>query len=130
MKLDYTLNKTITVVFDYLTDMQKFAFVHPVIYKIEKLSEHKYLVFEKLAFFSFSYPVTIESNEKGNTIRIQAVVMKFTKINVDFSLKSIDKTTVVQETISIKTPFPLRSIIASIFKKQHKKLFKNIEEMI
>ncbi|OYU65215.1 MAG: hypothetical protein CFE22_14870 [Cytophagaceae bacterium BCCC1] len=130
MELDYIINKPINLVFDYLTDMQKFAAAHPVIHRTEKLSENNYMVFEKLAFISFSYPVTIDFNKKENTILMEAVVMKFTKINMVFSLKSVDNTTIVKETISIKSPFPLQSIIESIFKKQHEKLFRNFGELL
>ncbi len=48
--------------------MQEFVKVHPIIYKIEKKAECKYLVFEKLVLFfipySFTYVVNILSNEK------------------------------------------------------------------
>ena len=51
MVVNYTSAKSIEEVFSFLSDMQKFAEVHPVIYKIEKKGENEYLFFEKLKRF-------------------------------------------------------------------------------
>ena len=57
MQLSFRIKKTKDIVFDYLTDMQKFASVHPVITKIVQTNTNNYLVYEtlKLGFLSFSF---------------------------------------------------------------------------
>jgi carbon monoxide dehydrogenase subunit G len=129
--LTFKVKKPLDTVFEYLTDMDKFVSIHPVIDKIEPLSNNNFLVHETLKFgfipVSFRYQFFLNMNLLEKTVEMNATVMKFTKINMVFSLKWVDNTTVIKEAISIKTPFPLQSIIESIFKKQHIQLFKNIE---
>ena len=91
MQLSFRIKKTKDIVFDYLTDMQKFASVHPVITKIVQTNTNNYLVYEtlKLGFlsFSFTYPVSVESNSIENQVIMRAVVMKFTKIEITIKIK-------------------------------------------
>jgi hypothetical protein len=47
MQLRHTVTKKADVVFEYLTDIQKFVVVHPVIFKIDKIKENSFLAFEK-----------------------------------------------------------------------------------
>ncbi len=131
MKLSFKINKNIDLVFDYLTDMQKFVSVHPVISKIENTSIKSYLVHETLKFgfipFSFTYPVIIEHNISDKTVVMQATVFKLTKIQMKFVLKADKDYTIIDEEIQFKSLLPVKFIMESIFKKQHNKLFKNIE---
>src|SRR5690606_40899548 len=61
------------LVFDYLTDMQKFVLVHPVISKIDSTGQESYLVHETLKFgfvpFSFTYPARSEERRVGKECR-------------------------------------------------------------
>lgn len=131
MELVFKLNKTSDLIFDYLTDMQKFVTVHPVITKIDRTGNESYLVHETLKFgfipFSFTYPVTIESNSSVKTVVIRATVMKLTKIEMKFVLRTDDDHTIIEENIQFRSPLPIKFIMQRIFRKQHKKLFKNIE---
>ena len=131
METSFRLKKTTNIIFDYLTDMQKFVSVHPVIYQIDKTGNESYLVHEtlKLGFipFSFTYPVTIEKDQSAKIVIIRATVMKLTKIEMKFVLKTDLDYTVVEESIQFKSPLPIKSIMQSIFRKQHTQLFKNIE---
>ncbi len=131
MKTSFRLKKTTNIIFDYLTDMQKFVSVHPVIYQIDKTGNESYLVHEtlKLGFipFSFTYPVTIEKDQSAKIVIIRATVMKLTKIEMKFVLKTDMDYTLVEESIQFKSPLPIKSIMQSIFRKQHAQLFKNIE---
>jgi carbon monoxide dehydrogenase subunit G len=133
MNLNFRLNKSPDLVFDYLTDMQKFVSVHPVISKINDLGENNYKVFETLKFgfipFSFTYPVTIASNFKERSIVIKATVMKLNKIEMVFKITVDNGITIVDESIHFETIFPIKSIMKSIFTKQHHILFKNIEQL-
>lgn len=131
MKLSFRIHKNAEFVFAYLTDMQKFASVHPVISKIENLADEHYLVHETLKFgfvpFSFTYPATIEKNSLKKTITIRATVFKLTKIEMKFVLKTNNDYTIIEEEIYFKSLLPIKLIMQSIFKKQHTELFKNIE---
>jgi carbon monoxide dehydrogenase subunit G len=132
MNLSFRIHKTIDQTFEYLTDMQKFVTVHPVIYQIDNKGEGHYLVHETLKFgfipFSFTYPVTIEKNSSDKTITIRATVFKLTKIEMCFSLKADQGFTIINEMIEFKSVLPVQSIMQGIFKKHHTQLFKNIEE--
>ncbi|QHT65176.1 hypothetical protein GXP67_00035 [Rhodocytophaga rosea] len=131
MKLTFIINKPAHIIFDYLTDMQKFVSVHPVITKINPIEKSTYLIYEtlKVGFIpiSFTYPVTVESNRAEKTITIRATVMRMTKIEMNFIIKEDKAFSIVEETIHFQSPLPLQSIMESIFKKQHRLLFNNIE---
>jgi carbon monoxide dehydrogenase subunit G len=132
MKLKFRLKKTPDFIFDYLTDMQKFVSVHPVIFQIDNTGNESYLVHEtlKMGFipFSFTYPVTIEKNNIEKIVIIRATVMKLTKIEMKFVLKTDNDYTIIEEVINFKSPLPLKFIMQRIFKKHHSQLFKNIEQ--
>jgi len=131
MQLLFKLKKTSDFVFDYLTDMQKFTSIHPVIFKIDKTGNNSYLVHETLKFgfipFSFKYPVIIEENSKDKAIIIRAFVFKITKIEMKFVLTDDGDFTVIEEVIQIKSPLPVKLMMRSILRKQHKQLFENME---
>lgn len=131
MKLSFKINKNIDFTFDYLTDMQKFVSVHPVIFQIDNKGNESYLVHETLKFgfipFSFTYPVTIEKSIADRKVIIRATVFKMTKIEMKFNLKAENDFTIIGEEINFKSPLPIKFIMEGIFKTQHKQLFKNIE---
>jgi carbon monoxide dehydrogenase subunit G len=131
MILSFKTNKPIDVVFDCLTDMEKFAAIHPIISKIEFISGSTYRVHEtvRLGFipFSFTYPVSIEKNDAAQKIVFRAVVFRLTKIDMVFHLMSQGPFTYIEEEIRFVTPLPIKSILRKVFKEQHEKLFENID---
>jgi carbon monoxide dehydrogenase subunit G len=131
MELSFRLKKTSDFVFDYLTDMQKFVSVHPVISQIDNTGSESYLVYETLKWggipFSFTYPATIEKNDLDKVVIIRATVMKLNKIEMKFVLKVDGDFTVVEESINFDTPLPIKSVMKSVFRQQHTQLFRNIE---
>lgn len=130
LELSYQINHPITLVYEYLTNMQKFVTVHPIIFKIEPLENNKYLVYErvKLGFipFSFTYFATVEGDKEKGLITIKATVFKVTKIEMRFQLSSKNNQTLVSETVNFKSPLPIEPIMKAVFKKQHQLLFQNI----
>jgi carbon monoxide dehydrogenase subunit G len=133
MKLTFRIKKNSDLVFDYLTDMQKFVSVHPVISRIDTIGDESYIVHETLKFgfipFSFTYPVTIEKSVLDKTVSIQAIVFKFTKIEMKFVLKADGDYTRIEEEIQFTSPLPVKFMMQRIFNKQHTQLFKNIERL-
>ena len=131
MQQTFSVNKPIELVFNYLSDMQKFVSVHPVITKIDALGDNTYLVHEtlKLAFIpiSFTYKVSVDANYADKRIVIRATVMKFTKIEMDFKLDVLNSSTLIVETIAFHTFQPIKYMLQNIFKEQHQQLFRNIE---
>ncbi|MES2679036.1 MAG: hypothetical protein V4635_04090 [Bacteroidota bacterium] len=133
MNLSFKVNKHPEFIFDYLTDMQKYVSVHPVITKIDSRGNGDYLVHEtlKLAFLplSFTYPVNVSGNSDDKTILIKATVMKITKIEMMFKIIGGDGFSTVDETIHFQSPLPVKNTMQNIFRKQHTRLFKNIAEL-
>jgi carbon monoxide dehydrogenase subunit G len=131
MRLTHKIKKPVGFIWDYLTDMQKFVRIHPVITKIDKTGTDSYLVFEtlKLGFipFSFTYPVTISSCWVDKTVIIRATVMKFAKIEMTFVIHADQDDSIVEETIILKLPLPVNALMHRIFKKLHTQLFLNME---
>lgn len=128
--LTFEVKKPLETVFENLTDMQKFVSFHPIISKIEPISDNNYLVYETLKFgfipVSFTYQVLVSSSLAEKTVEMKATVLKFTKIQMAFELKSKGDYTVITETINFKSPFPVKGIMSKIFKKQHITLFANM----
>lgn len=133
MQLTFELQQPIEFVFDYLTDMQKFVSVHPVISKIEPIGGNRYLVHETLKLgpipVSFTYTVTVDSNVRDKTIVIRARVMKLTKIDMHYTLHQQPGYVRVEETLNFHSYFPIRAMMQNIFRKQHKVLFENLNKI-
>lgn len=131
MILSFRINKKSEMVFDYLTDMQKFVSVHPVISQIEQTGEDHYLVYETIKLgpvsFSFTYPVTIEKKSPEKSVTIRATVFKLTEIEMNFVLVADGDFTLVEEHLKFHTQLPVKSILSRVFRKQHSQLFKKIE---
>jgi carbon monoxide dehydrogenase subunit G len=133
MNLSFTLHKSADLIFDYLTDMDKFTSIHPLITKIVKTGNNKFLVHEtvKLGFVpcAFTYPVTIESNYAHKTVTIKATVMKMTHIEMNFSIHQNGDLSIVEETISFKSILPIKAVMEKIFREQHTVLFQNLDQL-
>lgn len=130
MMLHYTVNKSISFIFDYLTDVKKFVSVHPVITRMEPLGKNRFIVYEtlKLGFicFSFSYPATVSSYYQNAMVVVTITVMKLINIEMTFNLRQEEQFSIVEEKINFKTILPIRLLLQKILKKQHALLFDNI----
>lgn len=130
MKLSFKIHQKIDTVFEYLSDMQKFVSVHPLIFRIDHITDESYTVHERLRVgfipFSFTYPITIEKDRSNNRLIIRAIVFKLTRIEIKFMLKEENDHTIINEEIIFKSPLPITFIMEKIFRKQHSLLFKNI----
>ena len=133
MTLLFTLNKPPGAVFEYLSDMQKFVSVHPVIHRISPLDDGRYRVHEKLKLgfipYSFTYFATLESNREAGQVRIVAIVQRITRIEMEFFISEKEGTTQVEEHITIRSLLPVHALLRKVFNEQHPILFKNIESV-
>jgi len=131
MNITYTLNKSEDFIFDYLTDMEKFVSIHPVISKMQKIGNNNYKVYETLKFgfipYSFTYAATVESDLPNRLVMMKAVVMGFNKINICFKITEAMGQTIVHEEVSFKTLLPIKGMMRKVFREQHALLFKNLE---
>jgi carbon monoxide dehydrogenase subunit G len=133
MKLTFTVNQPLPVVFDYLADMQKFVTVHPVITRIEPgLNSNNYKINETLRMgpipLRFTYSATVNALEKEQVV-MHVAELKGVTLNIRFDLAATPNGTSIQEEIVIHTFQPLRQLLQVIFRKQHNKLFRNIDSM-
>ncbi len=130
LKLMHTLPTTPEIAFRYLTDMDLFASIHPVISKIQAKDNDHYLVFETLKMgpipVSFTYPVVIRHNISKYFVHMQAVIFKMTTVEMSFNLFEENGITVIEENIHIKSLPLLNSMTLGVIKTQHQILFDNI----
>ena len=111
--------------------MQELCRLHPIIYKIEDGGDDNYKVFEKVKVgpfsYAFTYPAKVSSNESTGEVKINAVVQRFTKIEMHFMLSESCGITNIAETIKISSPLPIKSVLKKVFTEQHHQLFENIK---
>lgn len=132
MILEFTVNKSCVEVYDYLTDMRKFVAVHPVIFRMDKISDNEYRVFEKLKFgfipVTFKYKAIVKGDSATNKVVMSAVVMKMINISMNFSLNQNSHGTHVIEDVVFRSFLPVHFMMKAIFREQHKLLFSNISK--
>lgn len=131
MKLSFKSERSAAYLFDHLTNMDKFAAVHPVISKIDRIGNNCYRVHETLKLgiipVSFTYPVIITPYPPENMVMMRATVMGLTTVEMVFTITPGKTFTFIDEQISFSSPMPVQSLLKKIFKNQHEQLFKNIE---
>jgi len=130
MNLTHHIPKPAAFVFDYLSDMQKFVSVHPVIYRIDSLGKNEYLVYESLKVgfipYSFTYPVQITSDPIKRTVLMKATVRKIVHIEMYYAIREDGMACVVDEEIKIRSFLPVKSSLERMFRKYHEEMFLNI----
>ncbi len=117
--------------YPFLSDMQRFVEVHPVVYKIDKLKESEYLFYEKIKFgfipYAFKYKVSLKKRIPDQFVEMESQVQKGVHLTLKFSFKSSGGFTQVEEEVVINSNFLVKIIFQTIITKAHKKLFQNIE---
>lgn len=132
MTFQFRVLAPIYFVFEHLADMQKFAAVHPVIHRIEKVEPSGFLVHETLPLtlftFSFTYPVQIIELIENKKVHLQATVFRIVTLNMEFHLSENGAHTEIEEVVDIQTCLPIHRVMYTIFKKMHLQLMQNIEK--
>jgi ribosome-associated toxin RatA of RatAB toxin-antitoxin module len=133
MEHTFQINQQAEVVFDYLTDMQKYQSLHPTNTKIDDLGNNKYVLHKRMKFgpipYTFSYPITITGDRNSFNIKMVAVVQWFNTLEIGFRMIPTVNYTIVEETITFKSLLPLQFLMENSFRKQHKILFKNVNDL-
>jgi carbon monoxide dehydrogenase subunit G len=133
MILHFKVNKPADFIFSYLTDMQKFVSVHPVITKMEKQGGNTYRVYEtlKLGFvpISFKYSASVESDYHNKRVVFHVTVMRINRISMIFDVREHTGHSGVDEKLSFRMLLPIHFIMYRLFRKQHTLLFRNIEQI-
>jgi carbon monoxide dehydrogenase subunit G len=133
MDLCFRLEKSPALVYDYLSDMQKFVSVHPIIYRIEPIKENQYLIYERLKLMfipaTFTYTVLVESDLHNKTVNFKARINALTNVEMQFNIIEENSGCLVNETVDFKSYLPIKTLMKSIFRQQHKLLFDNINKL-
>ena len=133
MILNHSIAKPIELVYSCLSEMDKFAEVHPVVYKVEKIGEAEFKFYEKIKFafipFAFNYKVNLTSIVPNKYVEMESNVQKGVHLQLKFSLQTKNNVTEVEEIILIKANFLVRILFQNTIKRVHKKLFKKIAEL-
>ena len=131
--LEHRLTKPASVVVNYLTDMQQFVSVHPLIYKAEKVAVDKHLVYERVTLLGiplrFTYVVTV-SGDGQNNITYKTTVNKMVHVEMHFEIQTEKTATVVRETIKINSFLPVHGFMKWMLRRHHGTMFANIENCL
>jgi carbon monoxide dehydrogenase subunit G len=131
LNLEFQTTKSADCVFEHLSDMQKFCSIHPVIYKIEALTENEYKIYERLKFIfvpvSFTYTAVVTTSKENRGVKMKANVKGMATVEMNFQIRDGVSGAVVDEQIVFRSSLPVKAIMKKVFRKQHEQLFRNIE---
>jgi carbon monoxide dehydrogenase subunit G len=131
MILTFRVARSPEVVLDYLTDPELFARVHPVVHRMEPLSEGRFRVHETIRMgpipYSFTYEATVAPDPGALRVVMEFNVRKAVHVTLDFRLRGEGNGTVVEEEVTLRSRLPLGPLMRSLFREQHGILFSNIE---
>ena len=132
MQLTYNINKPVNQVFSYLSEIKKFAHIHPLIKKVKIIGINEYMIYEKMNFGFISrsviYPATIKADYASKKITMEAVVKKLVTIRLHFTITENGNGALIKEEIAIQSKLPVKGIVEKICRKQHGLMFQNMEE--
>ena len=115
MTLHHKISQPLNLVFDHLTQIDKFVAVHPVISKAETTGVGTYKMFEKLTFgfipVTFVYLACIDFDKQLNSVTMKAVVMKMVYVEIHFKLTEQGGQTEILEDIQFRTFLPIKFIL-------------------
>lgn len=135
MRLNFQLRCTAAHVFECLTDVSRFVALHPVIEKMEPVSQGHYLVHETLHIagfipWTFTYPAQITHNREDRTVCIRAQVKKMVDIEMRFHIKEIPDGAMVEENVLFSSFLPVGPVMGYVFRRQHRLWFQRIEQAV
>jgi carbon monoxide dehydrogenase subunit G len=128
-ELIFKVDKDISTVKQYLIDVEKFASVHPIIYKMIDLGGNQYKVFEKIKIgiisYSFTYKATIRHDD--NSVNMEASVFGMAKLLMRFTFQKEANATIIKELLTVQSLLPIKNFMVKLIDIQHREMFKNID---
>lgn len=125
----FEVHKDLTTVKQYLTDIEKFVNVHPLIYKMKDLGGNEYKVYERVkigfVIYNFTYKAFIILDI--DSVKIVAKVKRITKISMLFNFQEEGENTVITERLTVNSPLPIKNYMNRLIEKQHRVMFHNID---
>jgi len=118
----FKVRKDVITIKQYLTNIEKFVNVHPLIYKMTALGENKHKVFEKVMIgvmlYNFTYKAFITHDK--DSVKIVATIMGITTISMLFTFKEEDNITTTNERLTVNSPLPIKNYMYKLIEKQHR----------
>lgn len=131
--LQHHVHKPANFVFDYLSDVNKFVSIHPLIQRMVKLGPNNYLVHEEIKIgplpIRFTYPATVESDSTSKEVSMCATVMRLSTVQMHFQIRSSGENCIIDEDIIFSTWLPIKFVLKRLFKTQHSRLFAKLDSL-
>jgi Polyketide cyclase / dehydrase and lipid transport len=131
LTLHFALTKPPAVVYRYLTDMELFVSIHPVIVRAKPLGNNRYRIREKmpvLGLFSWpmSYTVSVYTPPELQRVQMTARIMGLIGIQLLFELSPHEHGTSLVETVHFTSRLPVKPLLNKVFRGVHTQLFHNL----
>lgn len=131
-QIDHQIQAPASVVWSYLSDLNKFAEVHPIICKVDTYGGGAYRLYERLPLgplsLRFSYPVQVTLDPQENIIRYVSKVLGIVVLDMRFHIVDRGDHSVTHEVIEIRSRLPVERYTAAECEKYHRMVFANIEK--
>jgi len=131
--LQFLCSKAPASVLAMLSDMQRFAAVHPIIQRIEPMGGDRYRVHETVRFgpfpYSFTYPVVRTVDTGSPRVRIQATIQGMTTLDMAFLVTPHGSGSRITEIVEVRSPLPIKGYLLRLVREQHTQLFRNFDEL-
>ena len=128
--LQFQVPQPLPMVHLCLSDMRRFAEVHPVMERALPLGPDRFRMIERLPLLflkvRFSYPAVVKSTSDPPTVTMDATVMRLARIHLAFRLFPEGNGTRVEEHATISSPLPVHRAMRKAFQKYHPLLFEAI----
>ena len=128
--LDHHIPRPVDEVYPYLSDIERFVSMHPVIYKCEHKGGTDHVLYERLRVLgigiSFSYPVCIQESIPNERVVMFSEFIKGVNLRLVFDLTCNGETTTIKETILFKGPFFVRPMFMRLLARMHSEMMTNI----
>ena len=133
--LTHFINAPIDKITPFFMNFSKFGEVHPLMKKVEKISENEATFYEtvKISGFiphNFSYPAKMTRNENNNSVTMFAEPKPsvFLELKFDF-FQEANRTKIIEE-INIEASYLVSRILKRQVVKSHRKLVENIQTVL
>ena len=133
MIIKHFIKAQVASVFPFFQDLKKFGEVHPVIYKVEQISDNDYIFYEQINMifpYRFSYPVKIEKIIPNQQIILSSDVQKGVFLYLTYNFESKDNNTLITEMVEIKANPIVKEIFKIVLKSSHLKMVREIKKRL